>query len=31
MEHDLMYIMILHEDEYAEMPLPAGLGRWRNI
>ncbi len=26
MEHDLMYIMILHEDEYAEMPLPAGLG-----
>ncbi|MDA0778815.1 MAG: hypothetical protein O3C19_07115, partial [Bacteroidetes bacterium] len=26
MEHDLMYIMIIHEDEYAEMPLPAGLG-----
>ena len=26
MEHNLMYIMILHEDEYAEMPLPAGLG-----
>ena len=26
MEQDLMYIMILHEDEYAEMPLPAGLG-----
>jgi hypothetical protein len=26
MEHDLMYIMVLHEDEYAEMPLPAGLG-----
>ena len=26
MENDLMYIMIIHEDEYAEMPLPAGLG-----
>jgi hypothetical protein len=26
MENDLMYITIIHEDEYAEMPLPAGLG-----
>ena len=26
MENDLMYIAIMHEDEYAEMPLPAGLG-----
>jgi hypothetical protein len=26
MENDLMYIAIIHEDEYAEMPLPAGLG-----
>lgn len=26
MEHDLMYIMIIHEDEFAEMPLPSGLG-----
>ena len=26
MENNLMYIMILHEDEDAEMPLPAGLG-----
>ena len=26
MENDLMYIAIMHEDEFAEMPLPAGLG-----
>ena len=26
MEHDLSYIMIIHEDEFAEMPLPSGLG-----
>ena len=26
MENDLMYITIIHEDEFAEMPLPAGLG-----
>ena len=26
MEHDLMYIMIIHEDEFADMPLPTGLG-----
>jgi hypothetical protein len=26
MEHDLMYIMILHEDEYAELTLPTGIG-----
>ena len=26
MENDLMYIAIMHEDEYAEMPLPSGLG-----
>ena len=26
MENDLMYIMIMHEDEYAQMPLPTGLG-----
>jgi len=26
MENDLMYIGIIHEDEFAEMPLPAGLG-----
>jgi hypothetical protein len=26
MEHDLMYIMIVHEDEYAELTLPTGIG-----
>jgi len=26
MEHDLMYIMIIHEDEFANMPLPTGIG-----
>ena len=26
MENDLMYIMVIHEDEFAEMPLPSGLG-----
>jgi hypothetical protein len=26
MEHDLMYIMILHEDEYAKLNLPTGIG-----
>ena len=26
MEHDLMYVMIIHEDENTNMPLPSGLG-----
>ena len=26
MEHDLMYLMIIHEDEFANMPLPTGIG-----
>ena len=26
MEHDLMYIMVMHEDEYAELTLPTGIG-----
>ena len=26
MEHDLMYIMIIHEDENTTMPLPTGIG-----
>jgi hypothetical protein len=26
MEHDLMYVMIIHEDEFANMPLPTGIG-----
>ena len=26
MEHDLMYVMIIHYDETATVPLPAGLG-----
>ena len=26
MENDLMYIMIIHDDEYSEMNLPSGLG-----
>jgi hypothetical protein len=26
MEHDLMYIMVVHEDEYAELTLPTGIG-----
>jgi len=26
MEHDLMYVMIINEDEFADMPLPTGLG-----
>jgi len=26
MEHNLMYVMIIHEDEFANMPLPTGIG-----
>ena len=26
MENDLMYIMIIHEDENASMALPSGIG-----
>ncbi len=26
MEHDLMYVMIIHEYEFANMPLPTGIG-----